>query len=50
MAAIFEPLFTKLLSQLYISLSIWASNYAKAETETFCEIHKILSISACHIG
>ena len=28
------------LSPLSTSLSIWASGSAKAETETFCEIHK----------
>ena len=38
MAAIFEPLFTKLKPTFY-SLNIWASGSAKAETETFCEIH-----------
>ena len=35
MAAIFEPLFTKLST----SLNIWASGSVKADTETFCEIH-----------
>ena len=39
MAAIFEPLSTNLSPQP-ISLCIWTSGSAKAETETFCEIHK----------
>ena len=39
MAAIFEPLFTKLKPTIYKSQH-WASGSAKAETETFCKIHK----------